>query len=73
MTRNNNVEIIGLQDLKPDPQNARKHTARNVAMVVDALQEVGPRDPSSSTRKASFLPERHPSRSLMPTGAKSLP
>jgi 16S rRNA G966 N2-methylase RsmD len=36
-----NVEIIGLRDLKPDPQNARKHTPRNVAMVVDALQEVG--------------------------------
>jgi ParB-like chromosome segregation protein Spo0J len=41
MTRNNNVEIIGLRDLNPDPQNARKHTQRNVAMVVDALQEVG--------------------------------
>jgi hypothetical protein len=26
-----NVEIIGLRDLKPDPQNARKHTPRNVA------------------------------------------
>jgi ParB-like chromosome segregation protein Spo0J len=38
---NKNVEIIGLRDLKPDPQNARKHTLRNVAMVVDALQEVG--------------------------------
>ena len=38
---NKNVEIIGLRDLKPDPQNARKHTPRNVAMVVDALQEVG--------------------------------
>jgi hypothetical protein len=36
-----NVEIIGLSDLKPDPQNARKHTPRNVAMVADALQEVG--------------------------------
>ena len=36
-----NAEIIGLRDLNPDPQNARKHTARNVAMVVDALQEVG--------------------------------
>ena len=36
-----NVEIIGLRDLKPDSQNARKHTPRNVAMVVDALQEVG--------------------------------
>jgi hypothetical protein len=36
-----NAEIIGLRDLKPDSQNARKHTARNVAMVVDALQEVG--------------------------------
>ena len=41
MTRNNNVEIIGLRDLNPEPQNARKHTPRNVAMVVDALQEVG--------------------------------
>jgi hypothetical protein len=36
-----NVEIIGLRNLKPDPQNTRKHTSRNVAMVVDALQEVG--------------------------------
>jgi ParB-like chromosome segregation protein Spo0J len=36
-----NLEIIGLHDLKPDPQNARKHAPRNVAMVVDALQEVG--------------------------------
>ena len=36
-----NVEIIGLRDLKPDPQNASKHTPRNVAMVVDAFQEVG--------------------------------
>jgi hypothetical protein len=35
------VEIIGLGDLKPDPQNARKHTARYVVMVADALQEVG--------------------------------
>jgi hypothetical protein len=34
-------KINGLRDLKPDPQNARKHTSRNVAMVVDALQEVG--------------------------------
>ena len=38
---NKNVEIIGLRDLKPDSQNARKHTPRNVALVVDALQEVG--------------------------------
>jgi ParB-like chromosome segregation protein Spo0J len=36
-----NTEIIGLGDLKPDPQNARKHTPRNVAMIVDAFQEVG--------------------------------
>jgi hypothetical protein len=36
-----NVEIIGLSDLKPDPQNARRHSPRNVATVVDALQEVG--------------------------------
>ena len=35
------LKLIGLRDLKPDPQNARKHTPRNVAMVVDALQEVG--------------------------------
>ena len=37
----NNVETIGLGDLKPDPQNARKHTPRNVGMIADALQEVG--------------------------------
>jgi ParB-like chromosome segregation protein Spo0J len=36
-----NVEIIGLRDLKPDPQNARKHTLRNVGMIAEALQEVG--------------------------------
>jgi hypothetical protein len=36
-----NAEIVGLGELKPDPQNLRKHTPRNVAMIVDALQEVG--------------------------------
>jgi hypothetical protein len=36
-----NTEIMGLRHLKPDPQNARKHTPRNIAIVVDALQEVG--------------------------------
>ena len=52
-----NVEIIGLRDLKPNPQNARKHTPRNVAMVAGALQEEARLALSSSTRKASFLPE----------------
>jgi hypothetical protein len=27
-----NAEIIGLRDLKPDSQNARRHRTRNVAM-----------------------------------------
>jgi len=30
-----------VQDLKPDPENARKHGKRNVGMMVEALQEVG--------------------------------
>ena len=30
-----------IKDLKPDPANARKHTPRNVGMIVDALQKVG--------------------------------
>jgi hypothetical protein len=46
-----NAEIIGLGDLKPDPQNARKHTPQNVAMVVDALQEVGQPALSSSMKR----------------------
>jgi hypothetical protein len=36
-----NVETIGLGDLRPDPQNARKHTRRNVGMITDGLQEIG--------------------------------
>ena len=30
-----------LADLTPDPKNARRHTPRNVGMIVDALHEVG--------------------------------
>jgi len=30
-----------LRDLKPDPQNRRKHTPRNLGMLADALREVG--------------------------------
>lgn len=57
MAKNENVEIIGLGDLKPGAQNARRHTARNVAMVVDALQEVGAARSIVIDGKASFLPE----------------
>lgn len=34
-------EVVTIGDLVPDPENARKHTARNIGMIVDALQEVG--------------------------------
>jgi len=30
-----------LADLKPDPQNARKHNPRNIGMIVDSLHQVG--------------------------------
>jgi hypothetical protein len=30
-----------LEDLKQDPVNARKHNPRNVAMIVDSIQELG--------------------------------
>lgn len=30
-----------LGDLVPDPKNARKHTPRNVGVIVDAMQKVG--------------------------------
>jgi len=30
-----------IADLKPDPQNARKHNPRNIKQIVDSLQEVG--------------------------------
>jgi len=30
-----------IADLKPDPTNARKHSARNIGMIVDSLQKVG--------------------------------
>ena len=33
--------VTELGDLVPDPENRRRHTARNVGMVVDALQQVG--------------------------------
>lgn len=34
-------EIDHIGELKPDPRNLRKHTPRNIGMVVDALHEVG--------------------------------
>jgi hypothetical protein len=33
--------VLHLGDLLPDPQNARKHTPRNIGLIEDALQEVG--------------------------------
>ena len=30
-----------ISDLKPDPENARTHTPRNVGLIVDVLHEVG--------------------------------
>jgi hypothetical protein len=30
-----------IKDLRPDPENRRKHSPRNIAMIADALQEVG--------------------------------
>ena len=30
-----------IKDLRPDPENRRKHNPRNIGMVVDALQAVG--------------------------------
>jgi ParB-like chromosome segregation protein Spo0J len=78
------AEIIGLRDLKPDPQNARKHTSRNVAMVVDALQEVGAARSividekgvvlaGNATIKAAGQAGLARVKSLTQTGAKSLP
>ena len=34
-------ETLSLSDLTPDSKNARRHNERNVAMIRDALQEVG--------------------------------
>lgn len=39
MGKNNHITSIA--DLTPDPQNARKHTPRNVGMLEQALHEVG--------------------------------
>jgi hypothetical protein len=33
--------MIGIGDLVPDPNNARRHTPRNVGTIVDALHKVG--------------------------------
>jgi DNA modification methylase len=33
--------ITHINDLTPDPKNARKHSARNVGTIADALREVG--------------------------------
>ena len=33
--------IDTIADLKPDPENARKHNPRNLGMIVDALHSVG--------------------------------
>jgi DNA modification methylase len=36
-----NEVIAPLTSLSPDPRNARRHTERNVGLIVDALREVG--------------------------------
>ena len=41
MTQQIDGHVRPLTDLVPDPQNRRTHTAKNLAMVVDALQQVG--------------------------------
>ena len=35
------ARILRLKDLHPDPTNPRRHTPRNIGLVVDALHEVG--------------------------------
>jgi DNA modification methylase len=35
------TEVLGLDELAPDPKNARKHTPRNLEMVEASLREVG--------------------------------
>jgi ParB-like chromosome segregation protein Spo0J len=35
------ADITHIKDLKPDQRNARKHNARNIGMIEDALNEVG--------------------------------
>lgn len=34
-------DVCGLGDLTPDPRNARRHSPRNVGLIVDALHAVG--------------------------------
>jgi ParB-like chromosome segregation protein Spo0J len=36
-----NGQPVHLKDLRPDPQNRRKHNPRNIGMLADALQRVG--------------------------------
>lgn len=35
------MNVSHIKDLHPDPQNRRKHTPRNLGMLVDALHQVG--------------------------------
>ena len=35
------LNLTHIKDLVPDPKNRRKHTPRNVGMIVDALHKVG--------------------------------
>lgn len=35
------ADVTHIKDLVPDPKNRRKHTPRNIGMIVDALQKVG--------------------------------
>ncbi len=41
MIHENDGDVISIADLTPDPNNARKHTPRNVGAIEDSLQEVG--------------------------------
>jgi len=35
------AEELTLADLRPDPANARRHTAKNIGVIADSLQAVG--------------------------------
>lgn len=39
------IEKINLIELKPDPENARRHSARNIEVIANSLREFGQRKP----------------------------
>ena len=46
------IELVAIEDLKPNPRNARTHAKRQIKLIADSLKVFGFLNPFWSTRPA---------------------